>query len=240
MATVYLMRHGQASFGSDDYDQLSPTGVAQAEFNGRLLASLDKVPDRIVHGTLKRQRQSVEGLLNGFRAAGVASLPEVLEQPDWNEFDHQGVIQVHGVHAGDLRELIAASDDKETTFARYFVAAMTRWVECDDARAGEAGYRESYRQFENRVDNALRAVTSELAGRERVMAVTSGGPISMVAKQLLNMDRKTALELNWRLVNGGLTKVAVSQRTAVPALQLISLNEHMHFSGEHAHLLTAR
>ncbi|MEK9990253.1 MAG: histidine phosphatase family protein, partial [Halieaceae bacterium] len=31
MASLYLIRHGQASFGSDNYDQLSPLGQRQAD-----------------------------------------------------------------------------------------------------------------------------------------------------------------------------------------------------------------
>ena len=31
MASLYLIRHGQASFGSDHYDQLSPLGQRQAD-----------------------------------------------------------------------------------------------------------------------------------------------------------------------------------------------------------------
>ncbi|MCH1491392.1 MAG: histidine phosphatase family protein, partial [Luminiphilus sp.] len=31
MASIYLIRHGQASFGSDNYDQLSPVGQRQAD-----------------------------------------------------------------------------------------------------------------------------------------------------------------------------------------------------------------
>ena len=30
MGNLYLVRHGQASFGADDYDQLSELGQAQA------------------------------------------------------------------------------------------------------------------------------------------------------------------------------------------------------------------
>ncbi|HCT4576619.1 TPA: histidine phosphatase family protein, partial [Pseudomonas aeruginosa] len=34
MGSIYLIRHGQASFGADDYDVLSPTGIRQAEILG--------------------------------------------------------------------------------------------------------------------------------------------------------------------------------------------------------------
>ena len=37
MPVIHLVRHGQASFGSDDYDVLSPTGRQQAALAGREL-----------------------------------------------------------------------------------------------------------------------------------------------------------------------------------------------------------
>ncbi|MFP2905716.1 histidine phosphatase family protein [Pyxidicoccus sp. 3LFB2] len=37
MGVVYLVRHGQASFGAADYDQLSETGLAQARVLGETL-----------------------------------------------------------------------------------------------------------------------------------------------------------------------------------------------------------
>lgn len=239
MASIYLMRHGQASFASDDYDQLSPTGIEQSRLNGRLLAEQGRIPDRIIHGNLRRQQQSVEALMQGFEQAGCEKLPAISIAPAWNEFDHTDVIAVHAKDAGDLRQLVAQSEDKEATFANYFVAAMRRWVENQSG----AEYQESFVTFHQRVDKELQHLSESLTARERVLVVTSGGPISMVARRLLNMDVETALSLNWRLVNGGLTKIAVSVQpagSASPRLQLISLNEHLHFSGPHAHLLTAR
>ncbi|MCC5878721.1 MAG: histidine phosphatase family protein [Idiomarina sp.] len=243
MASIYLMRHGQASFASDDYDQLSALGIEQARFNGRLLAQQGRVPSRVIHGDLRRQQQSVEALLEGFAQAGCKELPSTTTVSAWNEFDHTDVIAMHAKEAGDLRQLVVQSDDKEATFASYFVAAMRRWVEGHP----EAEYKESFNAFHQRVDNELQRLSQSLGARERVLVVTSGGPISMVAKRLLNMDVETALALNWRLVNGGLSKVAVSAPVATAdsaapevRLQLISLNEHLHFSGPHAHLLTAR
>ena len=235
MASIYLMRHGQASFASDDYDQLSAKGIEQARLNGRVLAQQGRIPTRIVHGSLRRQQQSVEAFLSGLRDEGVTQLPATRVVEAWNEFDHTEVIAVHGEEAGDLRELVAQSDDKEKTFASFFVAAMRRWV------AGQHSdrYEESFGAFNQRVDQGLADLSANMHAQERVLVVTSGGPISMVAKHLLKMDVETALELNWRLVNGGLTKIAVSAGPA-PKLQLISLNEHLHFSGPHAHLLTAR
>jgi broad specificity phosphatase PhoE len=35
MPAIYLVRHGQASFGSENYDVLSPTGQLQASIVGK-------------------------------------------------------------------------------------------------------------------------------------------------------------------------------------------------------------
>lgn len=236
MPSIYLMRHGQASFASDDYDQLSDLGYQQAKLNGSMLASQGRIPQRVLHGSLKRQQQSVNALLDGIRDSGVRALPEVVEDDAWNEFDHTAVIEAHAREAGDLRALVAQSDDKEAAFATFFVAAMKRWVSDNF----NSDYGESFAEFEARVNTALTQLSDNLLGAQRTLVVTSGGPIALVAKQMLNMDTRTALELNWRLVNGGLTKIAVSHTQTLPKLQLVSLNEHMHFSGEYAHLLSAR
>ena len=35
MTTIYFIRHGQASFGAESYDQLSPNGELQAKILGQ-------------------------------------------------------------------------------------------------------------------------------------------------------------------------------------------------------------
>ncbi|NWD90503.1 phosphoglycerate mutase family protein, partial [Pseudomonas sp. K5002] len=50
MGSIYLIRHGQASFGADDYDVLSPIGVQQAQVLGRHLAELGLGFDRCLSG----------------------------------------------------------------------------------------------------------------------------------------------------------------------------------------------
>lgn len=233
MASIYLMRHGQASFGSENYDQLSDTGYAQACFNGEFLARQEVLPDRIISGSLQRQRQTVEGLLQGIRQSGVDELPLWQENPAWNEFNHSEVLDVHGLEAGALREQIVGQPDQERYFQEYFVAAMKRWV--GGAQADD--YNESFADFEQRIAEAGTELFGSLKLGERVLVVTSGGPISLVVRELLGMNVEQALRLNWRLVNGGITKVSVSNRHGA---QLISLNEHMHFNGPKRTLLSAR
>ena len=58
MGLVLLVRHGQASFGADDYDVLSETGVEQSRFLGRALAAQGVAPRAVVHGAMRRQRDT--------------------------------------------------------------------------------------------------------------------------------------------------------------------------------------
>src|SRR5919112_809761 len=58
MPIVLLVRHGQASFGAEDYDRLSDRGRVQAEATGRWLAARGLRRPVAVHGTLRRQRDT--------------------------------------------------------------------------------------------------------------------------------------------------------------------------------------
>src|SRR5690554_4926202 len=88
MATIYLVRHGQASFGKENYDQLSPRGWEQGKILGRWLA--DKVePGAIFGGNLQRHRETVEAIATGYGSA----LPGMQVLEGLNEFDHLQVVE---------------------------------------------------------------------------------------------------------------------------------------------------
>ena len=60
MSVIYLIRHGQASFGTDNYDQLSAVGREQSTLLGNYFAALGEPIDRIYTGTLSRQRETAQ------------------------------------------------------------------------------------------------------------------------------------------------------------------------------------
>jgi broad specificity phosphatase PhoE len=84
MPVVYLIRHGQASFGADDYDVLSAAGYLQGKHVGAELRRRGVRPDQVWTGTLRRQRDTA-------LAAGL-DVP-AREDPRWNEFDHLGLVR---------------------------------------------------------------------------------------------------------------------------------------------------
>ncbi|NUQ87355.1 MAG: histidine phosphatase family protein, partial [Glycomyces artemisiae] len=58
MGLLLLVRHGQASFGADDYDVLSETGWEQARLLGRWLAERRVTPTAVVQGGMRRHRET--------------------------------------------------------------------------------------------------------------------------------------------------------------------------------------
>ena len=88
MATIYLIRHGQASFGKENYDQLSPRGWEQGRVLGRWLAG-KVTPNAVFGGNMERHRETVEAIASGYGDA----LPDMQAVDGFNEFDHTQVVE---------------------------------------------------------------------------------------------------------------------------------------------------
>jgi broad specificity phosphatase PhoE len=65
MGSLYLVRHGQASFGADNYDLLSPLGRQQSVRLGEYFRYKGIRFDAALTGTLTRQIQTLEGICEG-------------------------------------------------------------------------------------------------------------------------------------------------------------------------------
>lgn len=212
MGQILLVRHGQASFGADDYDVLSPTGEQQAAVLGEVLAGL--APDVVVHGTLKRQQRTAE------IAAGAAGWGVELRTDErWNEIDHLAITETHPKHF--------EGDPTPRQFQEWFEAATARWAsgEYDD------DYDESFVAFRERTEAAL----GELIDVGTAVVVTSGGPIAGLTARLLDAGTPTYHQLSAVVVNASITKVVTGRRGTT----LVSFNEHGHFAGRDG-LLTYR
>ena len=65
MSSVHLVRHGQASFGADDYDQLSELGWKQSARLGEYWRERGRTFDRVIMGTLRRHDETWKGIAQG-------------------------------------------------------------------------------------------------------------------------------------------------------------------------------
>jgi broad specificity phosphatase PhoE len=221
VSVLLLVRHGQASWGAEDYDVLSPVGERQAGVLGAALGARGVAPDVVVNGAMRRHRQTAEAAV---AAAGWGV--ETVVDDGWNEFDHQQMLELHPAGAGDAAELTRAQ------FQQWFEEATQRWT--GGAFAHE--YDESFADFGERVEAALARTVQRLEPSQTAVVFTSGGPISWVAASLLGASADVWSRLNPVTVNASLTKVVVGRRGAT----LVSFNDHSHLEGGSPGLLTYR
>jgi broad specificity phosphatase PhoE len=220
VGTVYLIRHAQASFGKSDYDRLSPLGDRQAVRLGETLAARGVKPDLVVTGAMQRHDRTASLALT---AAGLSTAVEVDE--GFNEFDHDQVIVAH--KPAYKRRAVLLADLARTghparAFQEMFTAATERWTQGGD------GYTESFTDFCDRSEAAVRRVAARAGKGETVLVFTSGGPIAAVVSRLWSGGDDLWLRLNPVTINTAITKV-VSGRGG---LTVVSYNEHVHLGTE--------
>ena len=87
MTIIHLVRHGQASFGKEDYDNLSEIGVKQAFLLGQYFKTLNLKFDKIFVGTLKRQIQTYKQIIKSYDTS-----IEHESTPLLNEYDVKSVL----------------------------------------------------------------------------------------------------------------------------------------------------
>jgi broad specificity phosphatase PhoE len=230
MGTIYLVRHGQASFGSEDYDCLSETGVLQARYLGAALKARLPRLDAVVYGSMRRQRQTADICSEMLGFADPAG-----RDPGWDEYDHQDLL--HGLEPryrerSALAQDLADSDDPWRRFQRLFSQAVARWTDGEH----DADYKESWPSFRSRVEAALERLRQLICPAKTALVVTSGGPIAVVCQKLLGLSNASTIQVTWGLANAALTKLTCTER----GLRLSSLNEHGYLEEAGESLVTYR
>jgi broad specificity phosphatase PhoE len=223
VGSIYLIRHGQASFGADNYDVLSERGVRQAEVLGAHLAGLGVRFDRCFSGDLRRQQDTGAAVLAQLRAAGQET-PTIEIDPAFNEFHSDEVIQAH---MADLLEyepnalhILENAGDHRAEFQRLFAFVINRWVSGNHEKDGLL----SWQGFVDRVDAALKRILAQADKKDRIAIFTSGGTITAVLQLIVGMPPIKAFELNWQIVNTSLSLA----KFRGDELALASFNSYAH------------
>lgn len=220
MSQLLLVRHGQASWGGEDYDVLSELGEHQSGLLGRALAARGVRPQVMVHGAMRRQRETARLL------ADAAGWPDAwAEDADWDEMDHEELLglQPHTFH-GD------APTAQE--FRAWFEAATERWA----GGRHDTDYEESFPAFTARVLRACEAVLERLDPGGTAVVVTSGGPIARIAADRLGGGADLHGRIAPVVVNASVTKLVRGRRGST----LVSFNDHGHLESPQGGLVSYR
>ena len=200
MGTLYLVRHGQASFGAANYDQLSELGMRQSERLGEYFRHKGIRFDAVLHGSLERQSQTWQGI-----ATGCAQQLQADVWPGLNEYDSHAVIRA--VHPDPLPR--PETPEAVRQYFRVLRDGLTRWAKAELAPQGMP----SYAAFAQGIADALDHVRSQCDGN--VLLVSSGGPIATAVAQVLAAPPQTAIELNLRIRNSAISEMAFNPKRHV-------------------------
>lgn len=229
MGAIYLVRHGQASFGRADYDKLSDTGIEQSRVLGASLKGRLPKVDAVYAGAMLRHHETATHCLEAMELS-----PGWAEDAGWNEYDHNEIVHRFNPKYANQAALVADMArglNPRKAFQEMFAQAIERWVhgQHDD-------YNESWAQFCDRIDDVLDRTLTDLGPSKTALVFTSGGAISIVCKRLLRISDRDIFRLNWTIANASITKLIYGKR----GVHLSTLNEHSHFEGANTHLITYR
>jgi broad specificity phosphatase PhoE len=197
MGGLYLVRHGQASFGAADYDQLSELGRRQCAQLGAWLHTRGLRFDGVLRGTLVRHRQSLEAI-----ASGLPGLPDATPWPGLDEYDPAALVRA--VQSGPLDAPTTPEGYRQ--HFRLLREGLAQWM----AGSVQPQGMPSWPEFEAGVAGALDHVRSQFSGN--VLLVSSGGPIATAVAQVLGAPPAVMIELNLRIRNSAITEFSFNPR----------------------------
>ncbi len=236
MSELFMIRHGQASFGEKNYDRLSPTGVVQAELVAKHWVRIGRKIDVVYVGSMKRQTDTADALMSACRDSRI-SVPEIIPDESFDEYDSASVFeaQIPGMiqENPSLAEKLPGLFKDKKVFQTLFEEAMNRWVSGALDMPGTV----TWKSFKSRVLSGIRQIMQTQGAKKTLAVFTSGGPISVVLQETLGLTDKSAMAQSWQIMNASITRFKYNAK----GLALAGFNDITHLEMENdPRLLTYR
>lgn len=207
MTTLYIIRHGQASFGAENYDKLSALGEEQATVTGQHLVRLGLRLDHAVAGDLSRQQVTARRALEAWDAP-----PAIETRPEFNEYNADALFRAYLGPVLDEHPDLAAQHDEmmrqPRVFQRIFERVTHKWLADADH---DAEPFEGWNAFRSRVVAGLARLRDDYDRRARIALFTSGGPVSVCVGESLGLAPEAIVQLNWVVNNCSITLLRSSR-----------------------------
>ena len=229
MSRLLVIRHGQASFGADNYDQLSSLGELQAKRLADYILESEPIFQRIIVGPCKRHLQTAEPTVHALqRKLGQSPIIETMTELD--EFDAFQLFTLAGEAGHPASQLFAeyAADPDPTQQRRLSRALenLTReWARGDFA----APTIEPWASVRHRVETCLRTIMASSQKGETIAVFTSGGPTGAAVGMALELSDDMAMKACWSVYNAGITDFLFSE----DRISLNRFNHTPHLNLEH-------
>ena len=217
MTTLILVRHGQASFGARNYDQLSELGARQSRVLGEYWTRLKPSFDAVYSGTMSRQQDTARHALTEL----ASQLPVTINSA-FNEYDFEAILKTYipmvmAEQPGTGMEKALYQNPKQ--FQLAFEKAIGYWIE--DRQHQQAPF-ESWKAFTTRVVAGLHEIATP--DKKNVVAFTSGGVIAIALREALGLSDEMTFRMNWRINNASVHRFNVGRN----GLSLLGFNNIAH------------
>jgi broad specificity phosphatase PhoE len=216
VSTLFLVRHGQASFGAERYDQLSPLGHRQAAATGAHLSSRGLVFHGIYTGPRLRHRQTAQGALS---ALPQGSAPVATCGLDEFADPEQILASAERLFGVSIRSDHNVTHVQKVTF--YF-SMLSAWAEGKGVIDGSP----SADQFRHSVRDWLDRHRQSTAKGQNTLAFTSAGPIAVVFCEVLDVPFVRMINLASVINNASITEIMHTPHR----IALRSFNTSVHLS----------
>ena len=187
MSHITLVRHGQANSEAKDevsYDRLSPLGHQQAKWLGAHLKDTQQPHHRLYTGTLRRHAETADGMATDLDPIRDARL---------NELEYFTLATALEAEQG------VKMPTEQSEFVHHLPRVFAAW-QADEIQ----GAPERFSEFEARVDSVIKDIA---AGEGPALVVTSGGLISMVMRQHLDLDITKMANLALAIMNSSMHRL---------------------------------
>ena len=200
MATLYLLRHGQASFMSDNYDKLSDLGIEQAKLLGEYFKRKNITIDAAFTGTMERQKDTYKHFKSRYDS-DFAIIPQNTILSELNEHQFTEVFDDYRKGDAALMATIenASPKKKRKIVMQAFFKAYRQWI---TEETGEG--HESWAAFKQRVEAGFAQIETALKAHDTVAIFSSGGVISYMLGIILELKDEYSMELNWQIKKAGI------------------------------------
>lgn len=205
MATIYLIRHGQASFGAEDYDKLSELGCRQATVVGEYFRDDGVHFDAVYSGDLSRQRETTRLTI----ASQTKNVPHYID-PRFNEIQNDAqlkflmpeVVKINPTIQTLVEKGLSSSKD----YQKVIDAVFNYWVSpaCVDPRI------QSWAEFSGGVRQAIADIMRDQGGGKTVGIFTSGGTLATIVAQVLGLGGEKTYQFYEPVLNCSVTQLFYS------------------------------
>ncbi|MBF0395588.1 MAG: histidine phosphatase family protein [Desulfobacterales bacterium] len=205
MGTLYMIRHGQASFGKDNYDKLSDLGEHQAKLLAAYFVRKKLNFDMIYTGTLLRHRETAQSLIEAYKFNGFKPC-EVKESKSFDEYDFKAimksiipVLQAKNPQFNESLDLIFKNSRE---FQYVFETAMIHWMSGNDNPPDLP----SWNDFKDKVADEINFIMQNTGKGKKIAIFTSGGPIAATIQKVLQLSDYMTLKITCQIINSSVSR----------------------------------